>query len=83
MYSKNEICFAVILTLAASSYLGAHRIATLGGAGDSVRTLADGTHPPPVPPSPQPPSLQSGDVLQADGTHPPPVPWFWAASQGS
>ncbi|HEY6129241.1 MAG TPA: hypothetical protein VIW23_13770 [Candidatus Acidoferrum sp.] len=83
MYSKKAVCFTAVLTLAASCYLGAQRIATLRSAGDSVRTVADGTHPPPVPPSPQPPSLQPGDVLQADGTHPPPVPWFWTASQGS
>ena len=71
MYSKKDVCFTVILTLAASCYLGAQHIATLRGAGDSVRTLADGTHPPPVPPSPQPPSLPAdGDAPSDAGSGP-------------
>jgi hypothetical protein len=59
MYSKKEVCFTVILALAALWYLGSQQITV----------LADGTHPPP------PPWAQRTDVLQADGTHPPPPPW--------
>jgi hypothetical protein len=78
MHSKKDVCFTIVLTLAASWYLGAHRVATPTGIGDSVPMLADGTHPPPWPPS-----QQGAAVLQADGTHPPPVPWLSAASQVS
>ncbi len=76
MYSKKDVCFTVVLTLAASLYLGSQRVATPTGAADSVPMLADGTHPPPVPPQ-----LEGESVLRADGTHPPPVPWLLAASQ--
>lgn len=65
MYSKREVCFTVIATLAVSWYLGPPK-ATAKGEDQGV--TADGTHPPP------PPWLMNTDMLRADGTHPPPPP---------
>ena len=74
MYSKREICFTVILAIAALWYLGPQHSAAGGAACGPAKAFADGGHPPPPPP----PSKQFEDqgVLQADGGHPPPPPWI-------
>lgn len=69
MYSKREVCFTVIVALAASSHLGSQQAATRWEGQDAGVRLADGTHPPP------PPWGTGTEMLQADGTHPPPPPW--------
>jgi len=65
MYSKRELCFTVIATLAVSWYLGPPKAMPKG---EDQGVAADGTHPPP------PPWLMNTDMLRADGTHPPPPP---------
>lgn len=39
-----------------------------------ILTLADGTHPPPTPPTPPLNVPEGGPAVIADGTHPPPPP---------
>jgi len=71
MYSKREVCFTVVLALTISWQLNSRPVTEVGVQND-VLTIADGTHPPPVPWL----RYNGTEVLQADGTHPPPVPWL-------
>jgi hypothetical protein len=85
MYSKRDVCFAV-LALAASWYLGSSGVPMHVGNADRGRALADGiqtTSRLSLPsaaelqadgghPPPPPPTLERAAELQADGGHPPP-----------
>ena len=80
------VCFALMLLAGP----GTNQFASIAGASNSLPTaiLADGTVPPPVPPTmadgtvppPVPPTMADGTVpppvppTMADGTVPPPVP---------
>jgi len=77
MYSKTEVCFTVIVAIAAACYFSSHRATDLAGLQGPVLSAVDGTHPPP------PPWPTSAEVLRLDGTHPPPPPWFMSVKQGS
>jgi hypothetical protein len=68
MYSKREVCFTVIATLAVLWYLGPPKAMAKGEDRGVAASFGDGTHPPP------PPWLINTDMLRADGTHPPPPP---------
>jgi hypothetical protein len=83
MYSKSEMCFTLILTVAASLCFGSKLAAGQVDANRFTRTLADGGHPPPPPPTPVPPvQFTDAEALEADGGHPPPpTPWLSDYSQ--
>jgi hypothetical protein len=74
MYSKAEVCFTIIVALAASWHLNSQQATDPAGSQGDVLTVFDGGHPPPS---------SSADALQADGTHPPPPPWPMIAMQVS
>jgi len=81
MYSKTEVCFTVIVAIAAAWYFNSHRATDLAGFQGPVLSAVDGTHPPPPPwfdgtHPPPPPWPTSAELLRLDGTHPPPPPWF-------
>jgi hypothetical protein len=77
MYSKTEVCFTVIVAIAAGWYFSSHRAADPPGLQGRVLSAHDGTHPPP------PPWPTSAKAPGLDGTHPPPPPWLMSLKQGS
>jgi hypothetical protein len=81
MYSKREVCFTVIATLAVSWYLGPPKTIANGKDQGVKTSFGDGTHPPPPPPTPPQSRFGNTEMLQADGTHPPPPPWHASAMQ--
>jgi hypothetical protein len=78
MYSKLGVYFAVILALGISCHFSSQKAPANRHTGVSVRTIADGGHPPPPIPWP---GYNDTEALRADGGHPPPPPWFSSTSQ--